>query len=141
VTLKERVIRMAHDRQLSLTKFADEAGIRRATLYKAFEREATQGSHRIDTATAEALARAGRRSVSWVLTGQDTMLSESDPWYDEGLTLLIQKGLHASEARRLLDGLVASHLNKLGQGQPGDVVQHGHNEGGLRRIPGARKKA
>jgi transcriptional regulator with XRE-family HTH domain len=132
---------MARARGLSLTKFADEAGIRRGTLYKAFDRERDEGSHRIDTATAEALARAGNRSLSWVMSGEETVPAQSDAWYDEGLTMLIRKGLHASDARRLLDELQASYLAKLGQGQAGNAAQHGGNAGPLPRAAGQRKKS
>ncbi len=141
MALKDRVAKMAQDRGLTLTKFADEAGIRRATLYKAFDRERDEGSHRIDMATAEALARAGKRSVAWVLTGEETVSVDRDAWYDEGLTLLIRKGLHASDARRLLDGLIASHLEKLVQGQRGDAAQNRDDEGTSPRAIGRRKNA
>lgn len=108
-----------------LTGFAKRAKLSRATLYAAFKREERVGSHRIDQATAEALALAGGRSVSWVLgerEGQQKLVPPEN-WYDEAMTILVRRGVHASEARQILDSLLDQSTEALHR-QVADELEH-----------------
>jgi hypothetical protein len=73
----------------TITAIAEKARVSRGTLQAAFKREEDEGSHRIDQTTAEKLARATGKSVSWIIEGSEPVAPKAEDTLENARTVAL----------------------------------------------------
>jgi transcriptional regulator with XRE-family HTH domain len=76
-SLKDRLDGLRRAKGWSWEGLAKAAGVKRQTLYKAFEREDAGGLHNMDGKTIHGLARALGRSTEWVSVGSGEVTQQT----------------------------------------------------------------